>query len=138
MLKYAPHSGLQLWTSDLNRVYRQEKALFELDYDTSGFQWIDISDIENSIVSFIRRSQSVDDTILVVCNFTPVARFNYRVGVPYSGEWVEILNSDASEYGGRGYGNYGRVISEAKSFHRQSCSLNLILPPLGILFFKHL
>ena len=137
LLEYAPHAGLQQWTADLNRVYREEKALFELDCDASGFQWVDLSDAEHSIVSFIRRGQTVNDRILVVCNFTPVARFNYRVGVPYSGEWAEILNSNAIEYGGSGYGNFGHTTAEAKPFHHHNFSLNLTLPPLGILFFKH-
>jgi len=137
LLNYAPHIGLQKWTADLNRVYRAEKALHELDCDPSGFKWIDLSDVEHSTVSFIRRGQTVADTILVICNFTPVPRFNYRIGVPHSGEWMEILNSDAKEYGGSGYGNLGRLTAEAKTFHRQHYSLNLTLPPLGILFFKH-
>ncbi len=137
LLKYASHSGLQRWTSDLNRTYRKEKALHELDCDPAGFKWIDLSDVEHSIASFIRRGQTVNDTILVVCNFTPVTRFNYLIGVPQSGEWIEILNSDAKEYSGSGTGNLGGVTAEARYFHRQRYSIRLTLPPLSILFFKH-
>jgi 1,4-alpha-glucan branching enzyme len=137
LLQYAPHIGVQKWTSDLNRVYRQEKALYELDCDPEGFKWIDLSDFEHSTISFIRRSQTPQDTILVICNFTPVPRVNYRIGVPHSGDWLEILNSDAKEYGGSGYGNLGQSTAEAQHFHGQDYSLNLTLPPLGILFLKH-
>jgi 1,4-alpha-glucan branching enzyme len=137
LLESLAHSGLQKWTADLNRVYREEKALYELDCDPAGFQWIDLLDIEQSVVSFVRRGQTVNDTILIVCNFTPVLRTDYRIGIPHPGEWLEILNSDAKEYGGNGYGNLGRLTSESKRFHRQPYSLNLILPPLGILFLKH-
>jgi 1,4-alpha-glucan branching enzyme len=137
LLNYAPHVGLQKWTSDLNRVYREEKALHELDCDPAGFKWIDLSDVEHSTVSFIRRGQTLNETILIICNFTPVQRTNYRIGVPYLGEWLEILNSDAKEYGGSGCGNLGKLTAEDKHFHRQPYSLNLTLPPLGILFLKH-
>jgi 1,4-alpha-glucan branching enzyme len=136
LLKYPQHIGIQKWTSDLNRVYREEKALSELDFDPNGFEWVDFSDYDHSIVSFIRRSKSAKNTILVVCNFTPVKRFNYRIGVPFEGEWQEILNSDAAIYGGNDCGNKGKANAEAVPFHNQPFSLNLVVPPLGILFFK--
>ncbi len=136
LLAYAPHAGLQRWVEDLNRVYHREPALHELDFDPAGFQWIDCNDVEQSVISFIRRGRSTGETILVVCNFTPVTRFNYRVGAPHSGVWAEILNSDASEYGGTGYGNMGRVQPSPVPVHGQPCSLNLTLPPLSVVFLK--
>jgi len=138
LLDYPPHANLQKWVADLNRLYRTEKALSDLDFDPAGFSWIDANDMEHSIFSLMRRGNKRDEVILVVFNFTPVPQFNYRIGVPYEGEWVEILNSDAKEYGGSGYGNLGHAIADPQSFHGQPFSLNLTLPPLGVLFFKHI
>jgi 1,4-alpha-glucan branching enzyme len=137
LLNYAPHSGLQKWVEDLNRLYRTEKALYELDFDPAGFRWIDCNDVENSTLSYLRLGHLPDEVILVVLNFTPVPRFNYIIGVPYGGEWKEILNSDAVDYGGTGYGNLGSVIAEPSPSHNLPFSLKLTLPPLGVLFFKH-
>jgi 1,4-alpha-glucan branching enzyme len=136
LLNYAPHRGIQKWIEDLNHVYRKEKALFELDFNYSGFNWIDVTDVEHSIISLIRRGRMTSDVILSVFNFTSVPRFNYRIGVPGAGEWKELLNSDANEYGGLGYGNMGKTVAENKPFHGQPFSLNLTLPPMGAIFFK--
>jgi len=136
LLNYVPHENLQRWVKDLNRVYRDEKAFFELDYDPSGFSWIDVKDVDNSIISFLRRSRQPQESILAVFNFTPVPRFNYRLGVSLEGEWKEILNSNALEYGGSGYGNLGLAIAKPIPSHGQPFSLNLTLPPLGVLYFK--
>jgi len=136
LLNYVPHENLQRWVKDLNRVYRVEKAFFELDYDPSGFSWIDVKDVDNSIISFLRRSRQPQESILAVFNFTPVPRFNYRLGVSLEGEWKEILNSNALEYGGSGYGNLGLAIAKPIPYHGQPFSLNLTLPPLGVLYFK--
>jgi len=137
LLDYLPHSGIQKWVQDLNQLYRAEKALYELDFDHAGFRWIDANDVEQSTLSFLRKGRSADNVILAVFNFTPVPHLNYRLGVPHGGEWIEILNSDAIDYGGSGYGNKGLVIAEPKPFHGQRFSLNLVLPPLGAVFFKH-
>ena len=137
LLEYAPHTGLQKWVEDLNRVYRMEKSLSEQDYELTGFSWIDVNDVDNSILSLMRRARFPDDVILAVFNFTPVPRFNYRVGAPFGGEWREILNSDAGEYGGFGYGNAGMAVAEQVPFHGQPFSLDITLPPLGAVFFKH-
>jgi 1,4-alpha-glucan branching enzyme len=137
LLDYPPHQGIQKWVEDLNRVYRTEKPLFELDLDSAGFQWIDANDVEQSIISFLRRARLPDEVILAAFNFTPIPRFNYRVGAPFSGEWREILNSDAREYGGSGLGNQGRINADRIPGHGQPFSLNLTLPPLGALFLKH-
>lgn len=137
LLAYSPHQGVQKWLGDLNRVYRTEKALFEKDFDVSGFSWIDVTDVEHSTISLMRKGRMPDEVVLAVFNFTPVPLFNYRIGAPFKGAWKEILNSDAKEYGGEGYGNQGKVVTESKPFHGQPFSLNLTLPPLGVVFFKH-
>ena len=136
LLQYAPHSGVQQWVSDLNRVYRSQSPLYEMDFDPAGFEWIDCNDIEHSVVSLIRKGRSADDIIAVVCNFTPVTRLNYRVGVPQAGFWKEILNSDAKEYGGSGQGNLGGVEAVSIPLHGRPYSLTIILPPLSIVFLK--
>jgi 1,4-alpha-glucan branching enzyme len=136
LLEYAPHRGLQRWVEDLNRLYRNEAALHELDCQPAGFEWIDCNDAEGSVVSLIRRGKSADEVVLVVCNFTPVPRYDYRVGVVRGGFWRELLNSDATEYEGSGQGNKGGVESAPAACHGRPYSLNLTLPPLGIVFFK--
>jgi 1,4-alpha-glucan branching enzyme len=136
-LSYAPHRQVQKWVEDLNRIYRSEKALFELDFDPAGFGWVDASDYENSVLTFIRRGLAPGDIILAVFNFTPVPRTHYRIGAPTGGEWKEILNSDAQEYGGSGQGNLGKSTAQNVPFHGQPFSLSVTLPPLGAIFFKH-
>jgi 1,4-alpha-glucan branching enzyme len=133
---YQRHAEVQRWVEDLNRLYRSEPALYELDLEPAGFEWIDVGDFEQSVISFIRKGKSTGDIILVVGNFTPVTRFNYRVGVPYGGLWKEMINSDAKEYGGSGQGNLGGVKATTTCFHGRPYSLNLTLPPLAVVFFK--
>ena len=130
------HAGLQRWVADLNRVYRGERALHERDGDPSGFEWIECNDADQSMLSFFRRGKSRRNPIVVVCNFTPVPRHHYRVGVPAGGTWAEILNSDAREYGGGGVGNRGGVEAEKTPFHGRPYSLDLTVPPLSALFLK--
>ncbi|MFQ5816644.1 MAG: 1,4-alpha-glucan branching protein GlgB [Terriglobia bacterium] len=136
LLQYAPHADVQRWVEALNRLYRSEPALHECDCDPAGFEWIDANDSEQSVLSFLRKGRSTDDILLVVCNFTPVPRHNYRVGVPRGGFWKQTLNSDAKDYGGSGQGNVGEVEAGPISAHSRSYSLNLTLPPLATLFFK--
>jgi alpha-1,4-glucan:alpha-1,4-glucan 6-glycosyltransferase/4-alpha-glucanotransferase len=136
LLQYQPHVGLQKWVQDLNRLYKSEPALHELDCDAAGFEWVDCSDADSSVLSLIRKGRSRGDIFLVVGNFTPVPRFHYRVGAPRPGLWKEILNSDAREYGGGGLGNLGRVEAVSNAHHGHSYSLDLTLPPLAIVFFK--
>lgn len=102
----------------------------------AGFEWISCSNWEKSIISFLRKGQSAKDTMLIVCNLTPVPRSNYREGVPSGGYWKEVLNSYASEYRGSGHGNLGDVEATPVPLHGKHYSLSLTLPPLGILFFK--
>ncbi|HEX3659282.1 MAG TPA: 1,4-alpha-glucan branching protein GlgB [Pirellulales bacterium] len=129
-------AGVQRWVADLNRVYCHEPALYEYDCDARGFEWVDCCDVEQSVISFLRRGRG-KDWVLVICNFTPVPRLNYLVGVPEGGRWVELLNSDADIYGGAGYGNQGSAEAAPIECFSRPWSLNLVLPPLGILFFKH-
>jgi 1,4-alpha-glucan branching enzyme len=135
LLAYAPHAGVRRWVADLNRRYREEPALHQLDCQPAGFEWVDCNDPEESVLSFLRRSQT-GDTVLVVCNFTPVPRHSYRVGVPGPGYWQELLNSDAGDYAGSGQGNMGGVHAESVPAHGRPYSLSLTLPPLGIVFLK--
>jgi 1,4-alpha-glucan branching enzyme len=129
------HSGLQRWVEDLNRFYRSEPALYELDFDAAGFEWIDAQDSEASVLSYLRKS-SDGRMVLVVANFTPVLRENYMLGVPRAGYWAERLNSDATLYGGSGVGNQGGVHSVPVSAHGRFQALNLRLPPLGVLMLS--
>jgi 1,4-alpha-glucan branching enzyme len=136
LLDYPPHSGLKRWVEDLNRFYRDQPALHELDFDSAGFEWIDCNDVEHSTISLIRKAHTTGDVILAVCNFTPMPLLNYRVGVPRPGFWRELLNSDAQEYGGSGQGNLGGVEAAPIPLHGRPCSLTITLPPLAIVFFK--
>jgi 1,4-alpha-glucan branching enzyme len=131
------HSGLQQWVTDLNSLYRQEPALHERDLDPAGFEWVDCADVESSIVSLLRKGKSTDDEILIVCNFTPVPRPNYRIGASRNGFWKEVLNSDATQYGGSGWGNLGGLDAVPIPLHGRAHSITLALPPLATLFFKH-
>jgi 1,4-alpha-glucan branching enzyme len=135
LLEHDPHQGLLKWVEDINRMYRNEPGL-HLDTEQDGFEWIDGSDADNSVISFLRKGAKPGETILVVCNFTPVYRKSYRVGAPSGGYWKEILNSDGKEYFGSGIGNAGGVMAEAIPEHGRQFSLNLILPPLGVVFFR--
>ncbi len=136
LLEDARHEGLLRWVSDLNRIYREEPALHELDCDPAGFEWIDADDAENSALSFLRKGRSTGNRILVACNFTPVPRENYRVGAPRGGAWKEVLNSDATLYGGSGMGNMGEVDAAPVPFHGRAWSLAITLPPLAVVFLK--
>ena len=137
LLQAPLHAGLQRWVRDLNTAYRGQPALYQRDFEAGGFTWVDCSDFQRSVISFLRRGQNPDDQLLFVCNFTPVVRANYRVGVPQHGTWNEILNSDAPLYGGSGQGNFGGLQAAPLPVHGQSFSLNMTLPPLAVLVFRH-
>ncbi len=136
LLQYPPHQGLHQWMRDLNRFYQSEPALFERDFDAGGFRWIDANDWENSVISFLRCGKANDEPLLIICNFTPVPRHNYKIGVPKGGYWKELLNSDATTYGGSGQGNLGGVEASPVSAYGFYHSISLTLPPLSILVFK--
>jgi 1,4-alpha-glucan branching enzyme len=136
LLEDPAHAGLSRWVEEINAIYRREPALHELDFDPAGFEWVDCNDAEQSVLTFLRKGRSTDDILLVVCNFTPVPRHNYRVGVPRGGYWREVLNSDARVYGGSGQGNIGGVDSVPIAAHGRSYTLTILVPPLATVFFK--
>jgi 1,4-alpha-glucan branching enzyme len=135
VLQYPLHHGAKRWMQDLNHFYRDTPALYQQDFSGEGFEWIDCNDTESSTLSFLRKGHDPNDVVLVVCNFTPVPRDNFRVGVPRGGCWRERLNSDAQDYGGGGIGNFGMVESAPLPAHGRHHSLTLRLPPLAVIFF---
>jgi len=131
-----PNHGLQTWVAELNRTYRDLSALHELDEEPTGFEWIDCNDNATSVLAWLRKGKDTRDRVLIICNFTPIPRQMYQVGVPLGGYWKEVLNSDAKEYGGSGMGNMGGAHAREHSVHGRPFSLTLVLPPLGALFLK--
>jgi 1,4-alpha-glucan branching enzyme len=125
------HQGMQLLVKDLNRLYRATPALSEGDHHQEGFLWIESNDHQNSVVSFLRRARNPDDFVVVVCNFTPVVRAGYRIGVPAAPRYREVLNSDSRLYGGSDVGNGGTVQTEPVPAHGFATSISLVLPPLS-------
>lgn len=136
LAQYDRHQGIQNLVKDLNHLYRREKALFQKDFSSHGFEWIDLNDFTQGVISFIRKGIGVDEKIVVVCNFTPTTHQNYRIGVPESGAWNEVFNSDSVFYGGSGQGNLGRTQTGDFSFHGRPFSLSLTVPPLSVMYFK--
>lgn len=136
LLDHAPHKGVQNLVRDLNRIYREEPALYSTDFHANGFEWIDFGNWAESVIVFMRKSKEQGDEILVALNFTPVPRYGYRIGVAGSGFWQEILNSDAQEYGGSGHGNFGGVEASKHRYHGRSASIEVTLPPLAAVFLK--
>jgi len=136
LLKFPYHDGMLKWVKDLNHIYRKEKALYEVDFDSSGFQWIESNDWSHSVLVFLRKSKNKKERILIACNFIPTPLYNYRIGVPDHGIWREFLNSDASFYGGSGQGNMGKIETVPVPMHGYDFSINITIPPLGILFLK--
>lgn len=136
LLDYETHKGLQRWVKELNQIYQKYEPLYQLDFHKDGFHWIDANDSNNNILSYIRFNKDKSKMIIAVCNFTPLPRYNYRIGVPEQGRWMEILNSDAKEYGGSGQGNFGGVDAYPVPYHNHDFSININLPPLGIVIFS--
>ena len=136
LIEHQPHQGIQEWIKDLNHFYRKETILHENEFGPETFEWIDFHDWEQSVISFIRKGHSSKSMIVVVCNFTPIPRYNYRIGVPYNGNWQEVLNSDSKQYGGSSHGNFDILQAEQIFVQGRSYSISLTLPPLGIIFFK--
>jgi 1,4-alpha-glucan branching enzyme len=136
LLDFPTHRGVQRWLRDLNTAYRAEPALHALDCESSGFEWVDCNDAQQSTLAWLRRGGDPQGTVLVICNFTPVPRSKFRVGVPSGGWWREILNGDAKLYGGSGVGNLGGLEAQPVPAHGRSHSLELTLPPLALLAFK--
>jgi 1,4-alpha-glucan branching enzyme len=131
LLQYGYHEGVQNLVRDINKIYRETPALYTRAFEQSGFEWIDYSDTENSIMAFARLGEEDDDIVVAVCNFTPQLHYNYRLGVPRAGEWVEIFNSDDKKYSGTGLRN-DKVHSSPTPLHGRDQSIDIKLPPLGI------
>jgi 1,4-alpha-glucan branching enzyme len=131
-----PHLGFQRLLGDLNRLHTHERALYQVDFESSGFEWIEANDAAASVISFLRRGRDPEDFVLVVCNFTPVVREEYRVGVPRPGYYQEILNTDSKYYGGTDLGNAGGVNAEPIPWNDRPYSIKLKLPPLAASYFK--
>jgi 1,4-alpha-glucan branching enzyme len=136
VLQYPLHAGVQRWVEDINRLYRQQPALYQEDFRSAGFEWVDCGDADNSVLTYLRHGHDPNDVLLVICNFTPVRRDNYAVGVPRGGWWQECLNSDATLYGGSGQGNSGGAEASPISAHGRYHSLRLTLPPLATMVLR--
>ena len=136
-LQLPPHAGVQRFVAQLNRVYRASPALWQLDFSPEGFEWIEANDAEHSVFAFLRKPRDGGRALLVVSNMTPVPRTNYLVGVPWPGHWHEVINSDAAEFGGSGWGNFGGVEAGPVRAHGRRFSVSLTLPPLSTLMFEH-
>jgi len=130
-----PHRALQHLVGQLNRLYRAEPALHEIDFSPEGFEWVESRDADTTVISFLRKARR-DRPLLVVCNLTPVPRKNYLVGVPAKGRWREVLNTDSRDYGGSGWGNLGGVDTAPIGSHGRRHTLTLTLPPLSVIVFK--
>jgi 1,4-alpha-glucan branching enzyme len=135
--QYDKHKQMQNYSRALNKFYRENKSLWQVDFDWNGFQWIDCNDNDNSVISFIRKAEDSDDYLIVICNFKPERHDDYRIGVPDKGAYVEIFNSDAEEFGGKGITNAGSLKSEDFPYHNRNQSITLTIPPLSTIFLKH-
>jgi 1,4-alpha-glucan branching enzyme len=129
------HRGVQRLVADLNRVYRDMPALYECDCEPRGFEWIDFSDRDQSVIAFVRRGRDDDALVVAICNFTPVPRTGYRIGVPRAGRYREIVNTDSAWYGGANLGNGGGLDAVAAPCHGRDFSLVMTLPPLACVMF---
>jgi 1,4-alpha-glucan branching enzyme len=136
LMQHEAHQNLKQFFTDLNHIYQEIPALYENDFGRDGFEWIDCNDTNHSVVSFIRRAKDTSDFVVAVCNFTPQPHSHYRVGVPEPGFYKELFNSDAREYGGSNMGNLGGKWSEEWWYHNKPFSIDLCLPPLGVLILK--
>lgn len=136
LLEFHFHQGVRKLVIELNRFYRSEKALYQYAFDHRGFQWVDYSDRENSVIIYQRQGEDPKDLLVVICNFTPAVRNHYRVGVPYRGYWKEVLNSDDREYGGSGILNTGLFMTSPVKYHGRDFSITVTLPPLAVSVLK--
>jgi len=137
LLQWSDHQGVQKLVDDLNRLYRGEPALHRVDFHWSGFEWLVLNDSDNSIIAFARKQESGEGDIVCVCNFTPLPRHNYRVGVSRPGVYKEVLNTDSAYYGGSNMGNHGEVKTLAATWGGKPYHMDLTIPPLSIVFLKH-
>lgn len=137
LLEHSPHRGVQLWVKHLNQLYRTERALYENDFSTDGFEWIDCNDSENCILIMLRKGNLPEDSLVIILNFTPVPREGYRLGVPHDGNWKEILNSDSKIFFGSGLENKSSCVAESTKWHGQPYSVCLTLSPLSVIILKN-
>ncbi len=133
---FLPHKGVQRLVADLNRLHTTNAAFHEVDFEWRGFEWLEVNDLDGSTLAFVRRGADQNQFAIVVCNFTPVVRRDYRVGAPVAGFYQEILNSDSSYYGGGDVGNLGGVRAEPIPWNGQQFSLKITLPPLAVVYFE--
>ncbi len=136
LLESAFHKGVQTLMKDLNAMYKSEPALYQYSFEGKGFEWIDYSDRENSVMIFMRKSDKKEESLIVVCNFTPETRSHYRIGVPVRGTWQEILNSDNLKYGGSGVLNQGYLHTSPVKYHSRDYSVSMVLSPMSISVLK--
>ena len=136
MLQYDLHHGIQKIFRDLNDLYKTETALYKYGFEHRGFKWVDYGDRENSVMIYQREADAKSETMIIVCNFTPAVRHQYRVGVPYRGQWKEVFNSDNIKYAGSGFLNQGLLNTSPVKFHGRDYSVSLNLPPLAISILK--
>jgi 1,4-alpha-glucan branching enzyme len=136
LLEFEPHRKLQHFVRELNRFYRSQPALHQQDFSHEGFEWIDFSDVDHSVIAFLRRASDSADFLLFCCNFTPTPRLNYRFGVPEPGFYEEVFNSDSRWFGGSDLGNAGGVSSEPVPAHGRDHSITVTLPPLAVIAFR--
>ena len=137
LLEHSPHRGVQLWVKHLNQLYRTERALYENDFSTDGFEWIDCNDSENCILIMLRKGNLPEDSLVIILNFTPVPREGYRLGVPHDGNWKEILNSDSKIFFGSGLENKSSCVADSTKWHGQPYSVCLTLSPLSVIILKN-
>jgi 1,4-alpha-glucan branching enzyme len=136
LLQHDTHRGLSKAVADLNRLVRREPALHQLDFDGRGFEWIDCHNWQDSVLAFVRRGENPDDLLVVCCNFTPVPREGYRLGVPCGGTYDEVFNGDSAWYGGTNLGNAGALEADPVPHHGRDHSVSLTLPPLAAVVLK--
>jgi 1,4-alpha-glucan branching enzyme len=136
LLDYEMHRKIQHYVKALNSIYCEEPALWELDHVFEGFEWIDSNNYNQSIIVFMRKGKKAKDTIIIICNFTPMVYEGYRIGVPYSCNYIEIFNSDCQEFGGSGQKNTGVLGAQEQKWHSQQYSIEIKVPPLAVIYFK--
>jgi 1,4-alpha-glucan branching enzyme len=136
LLEFADHAGVRDLVRDLNRIYRDEPALWEVDFSHEGFVWLEPNDALNNALAFMRVSKDAARQVVVLANLSPVPRERYRVGVPQGGTWSELLNTDSTYYGGSGLGNMGEVHAEERPWNDQPYSVEVTLPPLGVVWLR--
>ena len=137
LLDHKPHQQLHHWVRDMNHLYRSEPALYQVDFEPQGFEWIEADDVDNSVFTYLRLSRNREELIVVACNFTPVPRHNYSIGVPYEGYYAELINSDSEIYGGGNVGNLGGAHTISEASHGRPYRIEISLPPLAIVMFKY-